>query len=173
MRRGMRALLLLLVLGLASAAKMPSCEEDTVASCLGDDADMSPEGIDKCLRALPARSTSCEEYLKIVKECSEDLDSGPCSRARDDGEEMLCLIVRTKPDELSAACQAALPKKEEVKRDAFASLDPLDVERLLGLINASVATARRSSTCKSPRRARRAAPYPNAPHVLPALCFSW
>ena len=111
----MRALLLLLLLGLATAAKMPSCEDDTVASCLGDDADMSPEGIDKCLRALPTRSTSCEEYLKIVKECSEDLDSGPCSRARDDGEEMLCLIVRTKPDELSAACQAALPKKEEVK----------------------------------------------------------
>jgi len=111
----MRTLLLLLLLGLATAAKMPSCEDDTVASCLGDDADMSPEGIDKCLRALPTRSTSCEEYLKIVKECSEDLDSGPCSRARDDGEEMLCLIVRTKPDELSAACQAALPKKEEVK----------------------------------------------------------
>ena len=36
-------------------------------------------------------------------------------RARDDGEEMLCLIVRTKPSELSAQCQKALPKKEEVK----------------------------------------------------------
>ena len=30
-------------------------------------------------------------------------------------QEMLCLIVRTKPAELSAKCQAALPKKEEVK----------------------------------------------------------
>ena len=114
----MRTVALVLVLFLASsvwAGKMPSCEEDTVANCLGDDADMSPQGIDKCLRGLPSRSASCEEYLKIVKECAEDLDSGPCNRARDDGEEMLCLIVRTKPAELSTSCQAALPKKEEVK----------------------------------------------------------
>lgn len=94
---------------------MPSCEEDTVANCLGEEADMSPEGIDKCLRGLPSRSASCEEYLKLVKECAEDLDSGPCSRAREDGEEMLCLIVRTKPAELSSSCQAALPKPEEAK----------------------------------------------------------
>eukprot|EP00802_Teleaulax_amphioxeia_P020784 Tamp_21084.p1 GENE.Tamp_21084~~Tamp_21084.p1 ORF type:complete len:243 (+),score=95.29 Tamp_21084:106-729(+) len=76
---------------------------------------MSPEGIEKCLNALSSRSASCEDYLKIVKACAGDLDDGACSRARDDGEEMLCLIVRTKPADLSAGCQAALPKKEEAK----------------------------------------------------------
>ena len=97
------------------AAKMPSCEEDTAAHCLGEDADMSPEGIDKCLQGLASRSADCENYLKIVKACSSDLKDGPCARAQEDGEEMLCLIVRTKPAELSADCQASLPKKEEVK----------------------------------------------------------
>merc|ERR1712216_876523 len=97
------------------AAKMPSCEEDTAAHCLGEDADMSPEGIDKCLQGLASRSADCENYLKIVKACSSDLKDGPCARAQEDGEEMLCLIVRTKPAELSADCQASLPKKEEAK----------------------------------------------------------
>jgi hypothetical protein len=40
-------LLLAFLIATASAAKMPSCEEDTAANCLGDDADMSPEGIEK------------------------------------------------------------------------------------------------------------------------------
>ena len=97
------------------AAKMPSCEEDTAAHCLGEDADMSPEGIDKCLQGLASRSADCENYLKIVKACSSDLKDGPCARAQEDGEEMLCLIVRTKPAALSADCQASLPKKEEAK----------------------------------------------------------
>jgi hypothetical protein len=69
----------------------------------------------QCLNALSSRSATCEDYLKIVKACAEDLKDGACSRARDDGEEMLCLIVRTKPSELSSGCQGALPKKEEVK----------------------------------------------------------
>ena len=44
-------LALLALLASASAAKMPTCEEDTAANCLGDDADMSPEGIEKVRRA--------------------------------------------------------------------------------------------------------------------------
>ncbi len=44
-------LALLALLASASAAKMPTCEEDTAANCLGDDADMSPEGIEKVMRA--------------------------------------------------------------------------------------------------------------------------
>jgi hypothetical protein len=99
----------------AWSAKMPSCEDDIGANCLGDDADMSPEGVEKCLEGLGSRSPSCDEYLKIVKACAEDLTDGPCARSRDDGEEMLCLIVRTKPADLSSGCQAALPKKEEAK----------------------------------------------------------
>jgi hypothetical protein len=50
----LRSACLLALLGLlasASAAKMPTCEEDTAANCLGDDADMSPEGIEKVRRA--------------------------------------------------------------------------------------------------------------------------
>jgi len=45
--------LLALLAASASAAKMPTCEEDTAAHCLGDDADMSPEGIEKVRCASP------------------------------------------------------------------------------------------------------------------------
>jgi len=52
MARLWHLLLVASLLATAGAAKMPSCEDDTGAHCLGDDADMSPEGIDKVMERV-------------------------------------------------------------------------------------------------------------------------
>jgi hypothetical protein len=97
-----------------AAAQMPSCEDDAAAHCLGEDKDMSVEGIDSCLAALGAarRSGSCSAYLAVLEGCSADLaHGGVCAEAYSNGEAMPCLLQRVKPDQLSAPCAAALPKK--------------------------------------------------------------
>jgi len=105
------ALLLSLVPALAN---LPSCEEDTEKYCLGEDADMSPEGIEACLGALSDRSQRCSDYLKLLEACKVDISSdGVCAAAHGDGETMPCLLQRTKPEALSESCQAALPKSEK------------------------------------------------------------
>jgi hypothetical protein len=104
----------LLLVGGASA-QLPSCEDDTATHCLGEDADMSPEGIDKCLASLGADvlSASCASYVRVLEGCDADISgSGICATAHQNGETMPCLIQRVKPEQLSASCAAALPKRE-------------------------------------------------------------
>ena len=76
-----RMLALVALVVAASAAKMPSCEEDTVANCLGDDADMSPEGIEKVFHTkrlceFPKQFGICPSVLLIraVKRAWWDVD---------------------------------------------------------------------------------------------------
>jgi hypothetical protein len=108
-----RRLLLLCTLAPALALEMPSCEDDIAAHCLGDDADMSKEGIDACLHKLESRSERCTAFLGLLAACQDDIgNGGVCATAHADGETMPCLLQRTKPELLSEACQAALPKQE-------------------------------------------------------------
>ena len=103
----------LCVLAPVLAMELPSCESDTEAHCLGEDADMSPEGIDACLAALSDRSQRCTDFLALLAACKADISGdGPCASAHGDGETMPCLLQRMKPEELSSSCQAALPKNE-------------------------------------------------------------
>lgn len=109
------AVLLCAALGLARAMDMPSCEGDTEAHCIGEGADLSPEGIDACLQALGAdkRSALCNTYLQLMQACEADIGrGGVCESANMDGEAVPCLLQRVKPEQLSAACQAALPAQE-------------------------------------------------------------
>jgi len=97
------------------AGETPSCETDIVAHCLGDDADMSPGGIQACLLNLVDRSALCNEYLTIVGACSDEIGKGGiCEGDHKEGDTMPCLIHRTKPDDLSVSCHNTLPV-EEVK----------------------------------------------------------
>lgn len=116
----------------AVVGALPSCEDDTAAHCLEDGADMSAEGIDACLAALgPAgRSESCSSYLRVVEGCAADLEGGGiCAVAHQNGETIPCLMQRVKPEQLSAACQAALPQK--VLSDSLADTFWKDGKRLL------------------------------------------
>ena len=45
------------------------CDEEIEANCVGEDADLSPEGISACLAALEAKSDDCTTYLKLM-ECA-------------------------------------------------------------------------------------------------------
>jgi len=97
----------------ALAVELPSCEADTEQYCLGDDKDMSPEGIDACLTALADRSQRCTDYLALLEACKADISGdGICAAAHGDGETVPCLVQRTKPESLSESCQGALPKNE-------------------------------------------------------------
>jgi len=101
-----------LLLATRSAA-LPNCESETEANCLGEDADLSPEGIDACVAAVADKSADCSKYLELVQACKADISGdGVCAAAAGDGEAMPCILQRTKPEALSAACQAALPKSE-------------------------------------------------------------
>lgn len=97
------------------AAPLPSCDDETNAHCVGEDADLSPAGISKCLGALEPSSVSqsCTTYLAMMEACKADLaDGGVCGAAAMDGEGMPCLVQRTKPEDLTEACRGALPVNE-------------------------------------------------------------
>ena len=111
----LRATSLVLVFVAATrAAELPSCSADE-ENCVQEGMDLSPEGIAACLKALPSRSEACSAYLKLMDGCAADLErEGVCGDAAANGEAVPCLVQRTKPEDLSAACQAALPPVEEV-----------------------------------------------------------
>lgn len=95
---------------LARSAPLPSCDEETEAHCVGEDADLSPEGINKCLAALDSKSDRCTSLLALTEACTAELsDGGVCFAAKMDGEAMPCLVQRTAPESLSEACRNALP----------------------------------------------------------------
>jgi len=99
-------------LALARAVELPSCEADE-GQCVGEDMDLSPEGIKKCLETLEGRSDRCTNYLALMEGCKSDIGSGGvCESAARDGEAVPCLVQRVKPEQLSETCAAALPKDD-------------------------------------------------------------
>mmetsp|Transcript_47871 Transcript_47871/g.150397 ORF Transcript_47871/g.150397 Transcript_47871/m.150397 type:complete len:247 (+) Transcript_47871:38-778(+) len=132
----------LLILSLCHAAPLPSCESDTSSHCLGDGADLSPEGIEACLQALgeAGRSAGCNAYLSMLAGCGAEIGSGGvCAESHMNGETAACLVQRTPEEQLSEGCRAALPEKEEAKglygiywKDGKRELDEDEVGELLG-----------------------------------------
>jgi hypothetical protein len=98
----------------ALSAPLPSCSDDEGA-CVGEDMDLSPEGIMTCLKGLTDRSAGCSAYLELLEGCAAELEfpGGVCGQANADGETAACLMQRVQPADLSEACRAALPKVEE------------------------------------------------------------
>ena len=105
---------LLVIAALFSAVHaLPSCDAETDANCVGEDTDLSPEGINACLAALAEKSDDCKTYLALMEACTADLsDGGICFAAKMDGEAIPCLVQRVQPEQLSEACRAALPSTE-------------------------------------------------------------
>ena len=96
-----------------AAGPLPSCDDETNNHCVGEDADLSPAGIQACLAGLSEKSELCSTYIKMMDACKADLaDGAVCGAAAMDGEGMPCLVQRTKPEDLSEACQAVLPKED-------------------------------------------------------------
>lgn len=110
----LRTLTFVLAATCSRALELPSCESDTDAYCVGDGADLSSEGINACLEALgEKRSERCTLYLAVTKACAADISgNGACASAAMDGEGIPCLMQRVKPEQLSEACQSALPKDD-------------------------------------------------------------
>ena len=99
----------------AFAVPLPTCDDEVGANCVGEDADLSPEGINTCLEGLSEKSELCTTYLLMMKACKTDMaDGGVCGEAAMNGEAMPCLVQRTKPEDLSEACRATI-KVEELK----------------------------------------------------------
>ena len=89
-----------LLLSASLASALPSCESDTASHCLADGADLSPKGIDTCLRNLgDAASADCKAYLAMIDACKAELDrGGVCAEAPANNEVAPCLIDRTPRD---------------------------------------------------------------------------
>ena len=51
------------------AGPIPSCEDETNAHCVGEDADLSQEGINKCLEGLSEKSARCTTSSSMMKAC--------------------------------------------------------------------------------------------------------
>jgi len=112
--RGTRGLVALSALLCTSEAlQLPSCEDETNAHCIREGLDLSAEGISACLEKLTAKSESCSTYLKMMSACEADLsDGGVCFSAKMDGDAVPCLVQRVKPEDLTEACNAAVPREE-------------------------------------------------------------
>lgn len=107
--------LVLLSLVSVAAAGLPSCEEDTVNNCLGDDNDMSPEGISKCLAALgDALTDDCKAFQAVMAACHDELmvAGGICTAEQTNGEGMPCLMQRTPLDKLDGNCKDAVAARK-------------------------------------------------------------
>ena len=62
---------LLVIAALFSAVHaLPSCDAETDANCVGEDADLSPEGINACLAALAEKSDETPSSSYSVKDAS-------------------------------------------------------------------------------------------------------
>ena len=111
---------LLVIAALFSAVHaLPSCDAETDANCVGEDADLSPEGINACLAALAEKSDDCKTYLALMEACTADLsDGGICFAAKMDGEAIPCLVQRVQPEQLSEACKTGSWRvlNEELRR---------------------------------------------------------
>ena len=99
----------------AFGGALPTCDDEIGANCVGDDADLSPEGINACLEGLSEKSEPCTTYLQMMKACETDMaNGGVCGDAAMNGEAMPCLVQRTKPEDLSEECRATI-KVDELK----------------------------------------------------------
>jgi len=86
-------LLVASLLATAGAAKMPSCEDDTGAHCLGDDADMSPEGIDKVMERVMCETDAHKLTPTLARTHSlPELRIVPCINTR--GCTGICACMR-------------------------------------------------------------------------------
>ena len=104
---------LLLAVATVRAVDIPSCDAEVDANCVGEGQDLSSEGINNCLSTLESRSKRCSDYLSLMENCKVDtMDGGVCGDAARDGEAIPCLVQRMKPEQLSEACQAALPEDD-------------------------------------------------------------
>jgi hypothetical protein len=72
-------------------------------------------GVGDCLLAKQSElSAECKQYIDVQEKCKEDINTH-CTGKEYTGDVFPCLTEWTKPDVLSPACLAALPKKEEKK----------------------------------------------------------
>ena len=106
-------------LGAVSAAL--SCDDEYMSLC--PESMPSAESLGACLKENAVDLTSdCTTWLALQEACATDLDTGACAGYAWNGMDAgPCLTDWKRPDELSEACQAALPAKEQAAEE---TLDP-------------------------------------------------
>jgi len=117
---------------------------------------MSSEGIAACLDTLgeEGRSAGCNAFRTLIAGCKADYSrGGVCEDGHMNGETAACLLERVAPEQLSEACQAALPAKEEVRPGGAAASRGCERAGRADLI--------------PPRHSLESPPNPGAPPRLP------
>ncbi|KAJ1460813.1 hypothetical protein M885DRAFT_508251 [Pelagophyceae sp. CCMP2097] len=106
---------MLLVLGGLGAVAAHPCDAEASVACPFD----GGASLGICLRnpakhEAPAEiSVECTAFLALHDACKTEFASGTCGGAAYTDDALVCLESWLKPADVTAGCQAALPKKEE------------------------------------------------------------
>ena len=81
---------------------------------MGEGADLSPEGIDGCLREDPSRlSALCQSFLDISDACKGELsEGGVCGADAKQGDGIVCLLSRADKSKISEDCKGKFPEEK-------------------------------------------------------------
>mmetsp|Transcript_65892 Transcript_65892/g.176086 ORF Transcript_65892/g.176086 Transcript_65892/m.176086 type:complete len:218 (+) Transcript_65892:36-689(+) len=111
----MRALLLTV---LPTVQGIHPCDAENGSACPSE----AGKTLGACLKdptkheAPTELSASCKEFIAVNDACESEIENH-CSSAFYNDDTLLCLTQWTRPEQLSAECQGALPKKEEEKSE--------------------------------------------------------
>merc|ERR1719456_522377 len=102
---------LLVVLAVMASAQIP-CDDAYGQHC--------PEAagweVGECLKKVEADlPQDCKNYITMTETCKADIETH-CTGKEYTGDALVCLSDWTKPEQLSAECLAALPKKQSTER---------------------------------------------------------
>ena len=88
------------------------CDKEHGSFCASESLDT----LGSCLSNVESAGDSCKEWLKVQNLCSSDLSTF-CGGMAFTDDSMLCLTQWTNVNDLSAQCQAALPKPKEEEEE--------------------------------------------------------
>ena len=111
--------LILLAATLLHAASAHPCDAEAMKACPFD----GGKALGACLND-PSKheekvevSSECTDFMKLHETCSAEFAGGTCGGSAFTDDALLCLTSWMNPADVSEACAAALPAKEEAKAE--------------------------------------------------------
>jgi hypothetical protein len=111
--------LVLLAAALLQSVRAHPCDPEAMKACPFD----GGKALGVCL-STPAKheekveiSAACKDFMQLHETCTAEFAGGTCGGVAFTEDALLCLTSWMNPKDLSEACTAALPKKEEAKEE--------------------------------------------------------
>ena len=114
-----KAMRLLLAITLLHVARAHPCDNEAMKACPFD----GGKALGACLND-PSKheekveiSAECTDFMKLHETCAAEFAGGTCGGSAFTDDALLCLTSWMNPADVSEACAAALPAKEEAKAE--------------------------------------------------------